>query len=215
MISRIRGLRATKNYKARDEEGKVEKINSLDNLDLLSDKWLILTRTLNRCEEICKILKDKGIYYETKKGKSYNVKLYKSILAHIRYISGEDITELEMKDLKDFADEKDLQDKSLKWYEVFSKGSILERNYIRLMLSNKEKLNQEPRIKVSTIHAAKGGEADNVILVLDNANKIRQAVMRSITKSDEEHRVWYVGTTRAKKNIYLLQAKIERKGYQL
>tara|TARA_R100000322_G_scaffold156567_1_gene116120 strand:- start:374 stop:625 length:252 start_codon:yes stop_codon:yes gene_type:complete len=83
------------------------------------------------------------------------------------------------------------------------------------MLSNKEKLNQEPRIKVSTIHAAKGGEADNVILVLDNANKIRKAVMRNIIKSDEEHRVWYVGTTRAKRNIYLLRAKIERKGYQL
>ena len=133
----------------------------------------------------------------------------------MQYINGEEITEISMKDLLDFADKDDLQDKSLKWYEVFSKGNILERNYIRLMLSNKEKLNQGPRIKVSTIHAAKGGEADNVILVLDNANKIRQAVMRSITKSDEEHRVWYVGTTRAKKNIYLLQAKIERKGYQL
>ncbi len=72
------GLRATKHYKARDEEGKVEKINSLDNLDLLSDNWLILTRTLNRAKEICKILKDKGIYFETKKGKSYNVKLLQS-----------------------------------------------------------------------------------------------------------------------------------------
>ena len=73
------------------------------------------------------------------------------------------------------------------------------------MLSNKEKLNQGPRIKVSTIHAAKGGEADNVILVLDNANKIRQAVMRSITKSDEEHRVWYVGTTSKRIFIYCKQ----------
>ena len=215
VISRIRGLRATKHYKARDEEGKVEKINSLDNLDLLSNKWLILTRTLNRANEICKILKDKGIYFETKKGKSYNVKLYKAILTHMQYVNDEEISEIPMKDLLDFVDEEDLQDKSLKWYEVFSKGNILERNYIRLMLSNKEKLNQEPRIKVSTIHAAKGGEADNVVLVLDNANKIRQAVMRSITKSDEEHRVWYVGTTRAKRNIYILQAKIERKGYQL
>ena len=80
VISRIRGLRATKHYKARDEEGKVEKITTLDHLDLLSNNWLILTRTLNRAEEICKILKDKGIYFETKKGKSYNVKLYKAIL---------------------------------------------------------------------------------------------------------------------------------------
>ena len=106
---------------------------------MLSDNWLILTRTLNRAEEICKILKDKGIYFETKRGKSYNVKLYKAILTHMQYINGEEITEISMKDLLDFADEEDLQDKSLKWYEVFSKGNILERNYIRLMLSNKEK----------------------------------------------------------------------------
>ncbi len=83
---------------------------------------------------------------------------YKAILTHMQYVNGEEITEISMKDLLDFADEEDLQDKSLKWYEVFSKGNILERNYIRLMLSNKEKLNQGPRIKVSTIHAAKGGE---------------------------------------------------------
>jgi superfamily I DNA/RNA helicase len=31
-------------------------------------------------------------------------------------------------------------------------------------------------LKVSTIHAAKGGECKNVILVLDNAKKIREAV---------------------------------------
>ena len=133
----------------------------------------------------------------------------------MQYVNGEEITEISMKDLLDFADEEDLQDKSLKWYEVFSKGNILERNYIRLMLSNKEKLNQEPRIKVSTIHAAKGGEADNVILVLDNANKIRQAVMRSITKSDEEHRVWYVGTTRAKKEYLFITSKNRKEGISI
>jgi len=83
------------------------------------------------------------------------------------------------------------------------------------MLSNGEKLSDEARIKVSTIHAAKGGECENVILVLDNAKKIREATAHSIIKRDEEHRVWYVGCTRAKRNLYLMRAKIERKGYQL
>ena len=44
------------------------------------------------------------------------------------------------------------------------------------MLGNKEKLSEEPRIEVSTIHGAKGGEEDNVILVLDNTKKIRDSV---------------------------------------
>ena len=38
---------------------------------------------------------------------------------------------------------------------------------------------------------------------------------RSKDKADEEHRVWYVGTTRARNNLYKLKAKIARKGYQL
>ena len=82
-------------------------------------------------------------------------------------------------------------------------------------MGNKEKLDEEPRVQLSTIHAAKGGECENVILVLDNTNKIRKSTERNIKKKDEEHRVWYVGATRAKQNLYLLRSKIARKGYQL
>jgi DNA helicase-2/ATP-dependent DNA helicase PcrA len=101
------------------------------------------------------------------------------------------------------------------WYEAFDKANNEEKNYIRLLLSNKEKLNEDARIKISTIHAAKGGESENVLLVLDNARKIREAVVKSSKKRDEEHRVWYVGVTRSKRNLYLMRAKIERHGYNL
>jgi superfamily I DNA/RNA helicase len=50
---------------------------------------------------------------------------------------------------------------------------------------------------------------------LDNARKIRQSVENNIDKADEEHRVWYVGSTRAKENLYLLKPKKERYGYSL
>ena len=83
------------------------------------------------------------------------------------------------------------------------------------MLSNEEKLSQEPRIEVSTIHAAKGGECENVIVVLDNAKKIRDSIENNISKADEEHRVWYVGITRTKNSLYLLKPKKERYGYSL
>ena len=101
------------------------------------------------------------------------------------------------------------------WYKIFVKADQEECFYIRTMLSNNERLSQSARIEVSTIHAAKGGECDNVILVLDNARKIRESVENNIEKADEEHRVWYVGATRAKENLYLLKPKKERYGYQL
>jgi len=46
-------------------------------------------------------------------------------------------------------------------------------------------------------------------------DKILKAIKRSQDKEDEEHRVWYVGVTRAKNNLYKLKARIERKGYKL
>ena len=46
-------------------------------------------------------------------------------------------------------------------------------------------------------------------------SKILKSIKRSQQKHDEEHRVWYVGTTRARNNLYKLKAKIKRTGYQL
>jgi len=106
-------------------------------------------------------------------------------------------------------------DKNTKWYDAFINMDHNEEFYIRSMLSNGEKLSEEPRIEVSTIHAAKGGECENVILVLDNARKIRESTSQSINKQDEEHRVWYVGVTRSMQNLYLFKSKKERYGYQL
>ena len=80
---------------------------------------------------------------------------------------------------------------------------------------NKEDLEKPARIWLSTIHAIKGGEQDNVILCLDIGDKIIKAIKRSQDKQDEEHRVWYVGITRARNNLYKLKARITRKGYEL
>ena len=214
ITARIEGLRATKNYLPRDEEGLCSKINSLENLDLFSQDWLILTRTISRSKEICDLLKVKGLYYENKHQKSYNTKLYKAIINHSKWLNGESIPDTALEDIKEYMGNRELK-KDLKWFECFDNAPAEDKIYIRLMLSNKEKLSDEARIKVSTIHAAKGGECENVILVLDNAKKIREATIKSVIKRDEEHRVWYVGCTRAKRNLYLMRAKIERKGYQL
>jgi superfamily I DNA/RNA helicase len=55
-------------------------------------------------------------------------------------------------------------------------------------------------IKVSTIHGAKGAEADNVILCTDVSPSTYEQV-----DSDAEHRVWYVAITRARKRLYIVQ----------
>ena len=84
------------------------------------------------------------------------------------------------------------------------------------LFENKEDLDKPSRIWISTIHAIKGGEQDNVILCLDLGDKIIKAMNQSQDKADEEHRVWYVAYTRAKNNLYMFKLKNKtRKAYPL
>ena len=100
------------------------------------------------------------------------------------------------------------------WFEVFETEPE-DSLYIRNMMEAGEELSKEARVKLSTIHSAKGGEADNVLLIMDNTKTIREATEKSPDKEDEEHRVWYVGVTRTKQNLYILAAKKEDKGYDI
>ena len=101
-----------------------------------------------------------------------------------------------------------------RWFDVFTVDPE-ECLYIREMLRQEEELHKDPRVELSTIHSAKGGEATNVLLILDNTKTIREATEKSDDKQDEEHRVWYVGVTRTKQNLYIMTAKKEAKGYYI
>lgn len=65
-------------------------------------------------------------------------------------------------------------------------------------------LTNKPRIKISTIHKAKGGEADNVLLLLDSSKAASES-----TDFDSEIRTFYVGVTRAKKTLHLVEPKTQ------
>ena len=97
------------------------------------------------------------------------------------------------------------------WYDVFTLLSPKEISYIRAMLRRGEKITKEPRIKLSTIHAAKGGEATNVVLLTDITNRVYKNYQQN---PDDENRVFYVGVTRTKENLYLIEPKTTR-CYQL
>lgn len=61
--------------------------------------------------------------------------------------------------------------------------------------------NETPRVTLSTIHGVKGDEADHVALLTDMA----AASQRTLDSDpDAEHRVWYVGASRARDGLYLI-----------
>jgi DNA helicase-2/ATP-dependent DNA helicase PcrA len=220
--------RVKKNWKARNKEGMVDYITAIDDAPLYKGNWLVLARTNDRLEKLKPILKDMGIYFQFKGRKSFTASLFRSILNYTRWQNkGDKLSLSELKDIFECTQsyhtlrEERLYDlkefgfsNTERWYDVF-KLNPEECLYIREMLRQEENLHTDARVQLSTIHSAKGGQADNVLLILDNTKTIREATEKSDDKHDEEHRVWYVGVTRTKQNLYIMTAKKEDKGYDI
>ena len=220
--------RIKKNWKARDEEGIVSYVTSIEDVPLNTGDWLILSRTNDRLTKLKPILRDMGIYFQFKGRKSFKSTLFRSILNYTRWQNkGEGLSLSEVRDILDCVpynhalNEERLYDlkefgfsNTQRWFDVFTVDPE-ECLYIREMLRQEEELHRDARVELSTIHSAKGGEATNVLLILDNTKTIREATEKSLAKEDEEHRVWYVGVTRTLQNLYILTAKKEAKGYDI
>ena len=67
----------------------------------------------------------------------------------------------------------------------------------------------EPSVRIGTIHAAKGGEADTVIL-LDSLTRRCHLSKQLPAGRDEEQRIAYVGITRARKSLHVLRQRSDR-----
>ena len=227
IISKIDN-RIDKTYKPRDELGSINLVFSINQLDMSKGTWLILARTNELIRGLIPILKKKGIYFESKSGRSISESLYRDILNWEKWRKGEKLNTIEItrifermdKQFKETLDKEfTLEEVGIKekgsWYDVFTAVSPQMSAYIRSMRINGEDLRVPPRVKISTIHGAKGGEAENVALLQDQTANTLKASKKSISKQDEEHRVWYVGVTRAKQNLFLIRGKDRRKEYKI
>ena len=212
-VSKIAGIRKHKEYLPRAQEGFASHINNLGQIDLTKGKWLILTRTKSNLLDIMKELKSKNIYYQSNKGKSFNVGIYNGAMAYTKWIREGKLEEKEINDVREYIPSGNWNPEK-NWYDIFV-ADQKEILYIRNIISGGEILYENARIWLSTIHAIKGGEEDNVILSLHQGSKVQKSIRLSVDKQDEEHRVWYVGITRARNNLYKLKAKKKIKEYQL
>ena len=100
---------------------------------------------------------------------------------------------------------EDLFTKTLDWYDVLNAKGILKKIiYLRQVMRDGHRLDDKPRIEVSTIHASKGGERDNVMLLTDLSYGPYKSSRDTQQGRDDELRVFYVGATRAKKKLVIV-----------
>ena len=89
------------------------------------------------------------------------------------------------------------------WKDQLTRLTKDEVQYLTLVEQN-EHLDHKPRIRISTIHGAKGLEADNVVLLTDLSRASANAWSRG---KEEEIRVLYVALTRARKRLFVVNPR--------
>jgi superfamily I DNA/RNA helicase len=84
------------------------------------------------------------------------------------------------------------------WHEALDRLPRAEVSYLLRARRHGERLRSRPRVRVSTIHGAKGGEARHVVLMTEMA---RRTYREMEVSPDDERRVWYVAVTRARERL--------------
>ena len=198
-------------------EGSVTQLTSLDRLknfinikDLHDDRtqtqWYILARNNCFLEEPKKLLEENLIPYWTADG----FFMGGGIMQRLKDYEGFRLEGYgSQKKKEDFQRKFGIYDFSLPFTEtnLFTEGrkwvyaSYIEKYGLETL---KEMCSWNPQILVSTIHHVKGGEARNVAVMLDATRRTKGNVFKDI---DEELRVLYVGVTRTKENLFLIDSK--------
>ena len=213
VINRVQDNRLDKEYFPKDEPGNIFQIYKLSDIDMSTGDWLILTRTKSLLKPIPTYLKKKGLFFESAQGNSIGKSLYEDIQYWSQLQKKITLPDIQLQRIKERI--KGPMNLSLKWYDAFDNVSESQITYMRLLLLNNEDPTKKARIKVSTIHGAKGGEATNVVLFLNHTSNTIKGAKKSTAKQDEEYRVWYVGITRTMKNLYLVRSPNKSKEFKI
>jgi DNA helicase-2/ATP-dependent DNA helicase PcrA len=230
--------RVEKEWKPREYEGELKyhrtRLNS--QMNLTNGTWLILARTNYLLDQIAEELRIRGLFFERYNRSSVSEKMLNAIIGWktlqeggsipfkvlkdmYYYMSGNNHIAHGYKDLKAADEEKEYDHEALvmfhglnvhiarEWHVALDNIPESQQAYITAALRRQQDFNVSKNIKLSTIHAAKGGEADHVMLLTDLPKKVDD---NYFVQQDDERRVFYVGVTRAKKSLHVIESESTR-----
>jgi DNA helicase-2/ATP-dependent DNA helicase PcrA len=234
IIERV-SKRRPKAWSPRDVEGAVQFYTSIDQVDFSTGGHLVLARNAYLLQPVEAELRAEGYLYAHGNKSSVKPTILEGILAWETLRAGNSISYAQAKrifaqitvgkNLKrggkaalDRADPEGtyvsqslrdvgLVDTSAIWHEALDRIPSVERAYLTAALRKGEKLTKEPRIRLSTIHGAKGGEADNVSVIPDMATR---TYAYSRQYPDDECRVFYVAATRARETLNIINPRTRK-----
>ena len=235
IINKVRN-RIDKSWSPKIHKGALSRYDDFEHINMTEGEWLILARTKYMLTDLEDVLYRQGFYYKNKfkKTKEQNLHMAAIDWEHLRqgqllsydqlikissYMTSEKFNKQKIKGMAKgsfYGIDQLTKDYGLNtknpWFESFDNASTREVSYLRKMRRNGEKLNEKPRIELSTIHAAKGGESQNVVLLTDLSKNTMKSYERN---ADDENRLFYVGATRTKEHLHIISPKDSYKGYKI
>lgn len=219
--------RREKEWRPREADGVLEYLRSPDEVDFRTSKdILVLGRNAFVLRDIMKELQREGIIYEWRGHSSIRQSMLDAIGTWEKLRSGDSVlvedakivyeymssgkcVKRGFKTLPGLPDNQPVDIATLRerggllvenkiWHEAMDRIGIDEKMYMLTALRNGEKISKRPRVRVSTIHGAKGGQAEHVVLMTDMASRTYQEAR---AEPDNESRVWYVAVTRTMERL--------------
>ena len=235
IVGRIKN-RLPKEWRPKMQKGLLSYYHEFKDINMREGNWLVLARTRFMLEDLEKQLHSQGLYFENKFKTNKEQDLYTAINDWENLRKGVDINHEQISRIASYMTQNNFEKNSIKyldkdaryqmsglkermwlktdkvWFEAFDDAPQKKIRYIRRMRENGEKLNSKPRIILSTIHGVKGGEQDNVVLLTD----LSRSTQRNYEQNpDDENRLFYVGATRTKNHLHIVEPKDIYKGYKI
>ena len=241
VVSRI-GTRFLKDYSPKvDEYGSIRRIFSVEEVDMSEGSWLILAQAGYQLQPVASELKSSGYLFNNRGHRSISERISDAVNGWEQLRKGKEVSGAVARKIYSYMSTKERVKRGFKtlstledtdmvnmqaltvnfgllatpdmvWHIAMDRIPENDRAYIIAMLRRGERFNGEPRITVSTIHGAKGGEADNVVLFTDLSPAAEEQMN---INPDDTHRVFYVGVTRAKQNLFIVEPQDFTRSYDL
>lgn len=227
IIQRV-GHRREKLWSPRDAPGTVTRVQSFDEVDLGGEDVLVLGRNAFALRDVMQPIRADGIIYDWRGHSSVSQGILEAVRSWEALRAGQEVTADEVRRVYEYMTSglgvrrgfKTLpgvppaQSVTMQWlqesgglmrgeiwHEALDRIPTEEMLYLLRARQRGESTSGRPRVRLSTIHGAKGGEAEHVVLLRDMADRTWQ---EAYTNPDDEARVWYVAVTRAKSRLTIV-----------